>query len=84
MWNNSFCQISRNEILETQQTSCKIVMNFVSKPSYNLINAELPGSEESNIYADLNKTLISGNRNRCYLVPTIHIKADIKQFERMI
>ena len=62
MWNNSFCQISRNEILETQQTSCKIVRNFVSKPSYNLINTELPGSEESNISANLNKTLISSGQ----------------------
>lgn len=56
-------------------------MFFVSE---FLIHVELPGSEKSNIYADLNKTLISGNRNPCYLVPTIHIKADIKQFERMI
>ena len=53
-------------------------MFFVSE---FLIHVELPGSEESNIYSDLNKTLISGNRN---LVPAIHIKADIKQFERMI
>ena len=56
-------------------------MFFVSE---FLIHVELPGSEKSNIYADLNKTLISGNRNPCYLVPTVHIKADIKQFERMI
>ena len=47
---------SRNGILQSQQSSCKIEKNFVSQSVYNSIDVELPGLEELNLSANLNKT----------------------------
>ena len=41
--------------LASQQTLFKIVKEFVSESVNNLIDLEFPGSDESNISANLNK-----------------------------
>ena len=38
-----------------QQTSYKIAKDFLSEPTYNLIDVKLPALEKSNIFANLNK-----------------------------
>ena len=53
---------SRNGILESQQASYKITKNFVSESVYNLIDGELPGSEESNVSANLNEASTSSGQ----------------------
>ena len=53
---------NRNGISESQQRSCKIAEDSVSKSVYSLIDVELPGSEEWNISANLSETLASSGQ----------------------
>ena len=50
---------SSNNSRNGQLTSYKIAKDFLSEPIYTLTDVELPGSEESNISANLNKIPIS-------------------------
>ena len=43
--------------METQQTSYKIAKDLVSNPLHNLIDVELPGSEQSNIFANFKRNI---------------------------